>query len=287
MLPARLLLLPSLAALSLLGASAPAGGPEAAITRAAAAPFQDVLRHDGAGLCAAFVPAVAARLVHGAAPGVGCEAAVSHDFALTAANEPSTEAGSSFDPTVRNIEVAGQHATVKLSFTFVTTVAGKPGTTKVGIHSEGSIKLELEETGGAWLVSSQATLGTVPGCLLPKPRSCRPGARVLLFFAGEIEPVQTGEELPTPAAVKRAGGAEQREFEAGKLAFAQSGCLACHRLADHGNAGPGPNLTHIGSKLSEAQIVRAVDDPRAPMPSFRNLPAKRLRDLVRFLALLR
>ena len=30
---------------------------------------------------------------------------------------------------------------------------------------------------------------------------------------------------------------------------AQSGCLACHVIGDNGNNGPGPPLTHIGSKL--------------------------------------
>jgi ubiquinol-cytochrome c reductase cytochrome b subunit/menaquinol-cytochrome c reductase cytochrome b/c subunit len=87
--------------------------------------------------------------------------------------------------------------------------------------------------------------------------------------------------------VKRAGGLEQREFEAGRLVVAQSGCLACHRIGDNGNAGPGPNLTHVGSKLQEPEIAHALEDPRAPMPSFRHLPAQKFHEVVRFLALLR
>lgn len=109
---------------------------------------------------------------------------------------------------------------------------------------------------------------------------------MLIFLIGELEPVQPGLELPVPAAVKRAGGREQREFEAGKLDVAQSGCLACHRISDNGNRGPGPNLTHIGSELSEREIARALVDPGAPMPSFRHLPAQKFHDIVRFLALL-
>ena len=267
--------------------SRPRSGPEAAIARAAVAPFQAALHHEAAALCGALVPAVAAELVQGSAPGASCTAAASRDFALTAPNEPRAEPGLSVDPTVQNLEAAGQHATLKLSFTFVTTVGEKSGTTESVIHSAGPIKLELEEVDGAWLVSSRATLGTLPGCLLSKPRRCRSGARVLLFLAGEVEATQPGLELPTPAAVERAGGRELSEFEAGKRVLARSGCLACHRIGDNGNRGPGPNLTNVGSKLSERAIAHALADPRAPMPSFRRLPPRRFHDIVRFLALLR
>jgi hypothetical protein len=280
----RLLILPLLV-LSVVAGKATASGPEEAIVRAAIAPYQDALRHDAAALCGDLVPAVASELVQGNLPAVGCTAAASRDFALTAPNEPRAEAGLSVNPTVQHLEVAGQHATVGLSFTFV-TVTEKSETTKAVIHSAGSIKLDLEEVGGAWLVSSRARLGTLSGCRLPKPRHCPRGARVLLFSVGEIEPAQPLVELPIPVAVKSAGGREQREFEAGKLVVAQSGCLACHRIGDNGNQGPGPNLTHTGSKLSQREIARALVNPRAPMPSFRHLPAQKFHDVVRFLALL-
>src|SRR3712207_2713858 len=32
------------------------------------------------------------------------------------------------------------------------------------------------------------------------------------------------------------------QYEAGKLVTAQSGCLACHKIAENGNDGPGPQL---------------------------------------------
>jgi hypothetical protein len=286
MLRARLLVLPLLG-LSLLAAEATASGPEAAITRAAVAPFQDVLRHDAGALCGDLMPAVAIELVHGAAPAVGCAVAASREFALTARNEPPAEADLSLKPTVQDLEVVSQRATLKLSFTFV-TVAKKPGMTTAVIHHAGPIKLELEEVSGAWLVSSGARLATVPGCDLPKPRRCPRGARVLIFYVGVIEPSQRDLlELPIPAAVKQAGGREQQEFEAGELVVAQSGCLACHRIGDNGNRGPGSNLTHIGAKLSGREIAHALVDSRAPMPSFSRLPARKSHDIVRFLALLR
>ena len=38
-------------------------------------------------------------------------------------------------------------------------------------------------------------------------------------------------------------------LEPGKEVVAQSGCLACHKLGDNGNNGPGPELTDIGARL--------------------------------------
>jgi hypothetical protein len=281
---ARLLLLPLLG-LSLLAAKALASGPEAAITRAAVAPFQDALRHDAVALCGDLVPAVAAELVPGPAAASGCTAAASGEFALTAPNEPPADPGLSLKPTVEDLEVAGQRATLKLSFIFE-TVTKKPGATVVAIHYARPVKLDLEEVGGAWLVSSRARLATVPGCDLPKPRRCPRDARVLSFSAGEIEPAQSGLELPSPVVSDRQPR-RQREVEAGRLDVAQSGCLACHRIGDSGNRGPGENLTHIGSKLSEHGIVHAIVDARAPMPSFTHLPAEKLHDIARFLVALR
>jgi mono/diheme cytochrome c family protein len=76
-------------------------------------------------------------------------------------------------------------------------------------------------------------------------------------------------------------------LEAGKMVVAQSGCLACHKIGENGNDGPGPNLTHIGDKLLPGAIRRTLDNPTAPMPSFRNMPEAKKTALVNFLASLR
>ena len=76
-------------------------------------------------------------------------------------------------------------------------------------------------------------------------------------------------------------------LEAGKLVVAQSGCLACHKIAENGNDGPGPELTDIGDKLLPAAIKRTLENPTAPMPSFAGLPDQKKEDLVNFLASLR
>jgi menaquinol-cytochrome c reductase cytochrome b/c subunit len=76
-------------------------------------------------------------------------------------------------------------------------------------------------------------------------------------------------------------------FNAGKLVVGQSGCLACHQIGDNGNNGPGPPLTHIGSKLRPAAIASTLRNPTAPMPSFKSLAQQdpqKFQNLVNFLA---
>jgi menaquinol-cytochrome c reductase cytochrome b/c subunit len=77
------------------------------------------------------------------------------------------------------------------------------------------------------------------------------------------------------------------QYEPGKLVVAQSGCLACHKIGENGNDGPGPELTDIGDKLFPAAIERTLDNPTAPMPSYRNLPAEKKQALVDFLSQLK
>jgi menaquinol-cytochrome c reductase cytochrome b/c subunit len=77
------------------------------------------------------------------------------------------------------------------------------------------------------------------------------------------------------------------QFEPGKQVAAQSGCLACHLFEHNGNAGIGPDLTHIGSKLPREAIARTLTNPTAPMPSYADLPKDKFKDLVDFLASLK
>jgi hypothetical protein len=74
------------------------------------------------------------------------------------------------------------------------------------------------------------------------------------------------------------------QYEPGKLVAAQSGCLACHKIGENGNGGPGPNLTEIGARLPAAAIRRTLENPTPPMPSYRGLPEQKKNDLVAFLS---
>jgi menaquinol-cytochrome c reductase cytochrome b/c subunit len=78
-----------------------------------------------------------------------------------------------------------------------------------------------------------------------------------------------------------------KQYEAGKIVAAQSGCLACHKIGENGNGGPGPNLSDIADKLPKAAIRRTLENPTAPMPSYRSLDEKKKAALVDFLSQLR
>ena len=67
-------------------------------------------------------------------------------------------------------------------------------------------------------------------------------------------------------------------------AVAGSGCLACHKIGENGNHGPGPELTHIGRQIPRAAILRSVEIGPGIMPSFRDLPEKKLNELADFLS---
>ena len=112
-------------------------------------------------------------------------------------------------------------------------------------------------------------------------------AMALLTYEGANAGTPTAVDMPTPAAVVQAGGTTLAQYNAGKAVVAQSGCLACHKLGENGNDGPGPVLTHIASRLPRQGIARTLVNPTAPMPSFQNLPPQKFNALVAFLAQLK
>jgi menaquinol-cytochrome c reductase cytochrome b/c subunit len=77
------------------------------------------------------------------------------------------------------------------------------------------------------------------------------------------------------------------EYEAGKLVAAQSGCLACHKIGENGNDGPGPELTDVGTVLPKAALLRTLENPTAPMPSYSEMSEEKKTALVDFLAQLK
>ena len=113
------------------------------------------------------------------------------------------------------------------------------------------------------------------------------GAMAFLTYSGANIGSPTAIELAAPAAVVHAGGARLAEYEAGKKVVAQSGCLACHKLGDNGNSGPGPDLTHIAARIPRQAIARTLVNPTAPMPSFKNLPPQKFQAIVNFLSQLK
>ena len=148
------------------------------------------------------------------------------------------------------------------------------------------------------ILTPLATIGVPTICiilliLLPfmdRSPERRPERRPIATIAGIFTIVAMGYLTYLGAA---AGSPNQidlkvpQEYEAGKLVVAQSGCLACHKIGHNGNDGPGPELTDIGEKLPKAAILRTLENPTAPMPSFRGLPQEKKTAMVDFLAQLR
>src|SRR6202046_5190693 len=113
------------------------------------------------------------------------------------------------------------------------------------------------------------------------------GAMAFLTYSAANPASPTAIKMPPPPAVQKQGGTILAEYEAGKKVVAQSGCLACHKIGDNGNSGPGPDLTHIGSRLPQFGIARTLVNPTAPMPSFKNLPPKKFDAAIFFLSQLK
>jgi quinol-cytochrome oxidoreductase complex cytochrome b subunit len=74
------------------------------------------------------------------------------------------------------------------------------------------------------------------------------------------------------------------QYEAGKEVAAGQGCLGCHKLGENGNNGPGPELTHIASRIPRAAIIRSLEIGPGIMPSYGELPPKKVEELANFLS---
>ena len=109
-------------------------------------------------------------------------------------------------------------------------------------------------------------------------------AMAYLTYTGAIAGSPTQIEAKPPSDVK---GPALAQFNAGKKVAAQSGCLACHKFGENGNDGPGPNLTKIAQRLPKEAIARTLQNPTAPMPSFKDLPPQKFNALVDFLSTLK
>ena len=108
-------------------------------------------------------------------------------------------------------------------------------------------------------------------------------AMAYLTFLGASAGSPNEVDMKAPADLH---GAALAQFNAGKLVVGQSGCLACHKIGENGNDGPGPQLTHVASKVPENAIAQTLRNPTAPMPSFKRLATeqpKKFQALVFFL----
>jgi|GEM_PF-2174917 len=140
-------------------------------------------------------------------------------------------------------------------------------------HRLDHLRRVLVQRSSGGLLAVLRKVETALGLPLPAPILAEPGAEAI-----QIQP---------PPAVVQSDGKRLSEFYLGRRVTAESGCLACHRIGEDGNTGPGPDLTRVGSRLTGTQIARALKYARAPMPSFSRLPTAKFNAVVEFLSLLR
>ena len=108
-----------------------------------------------------------------------------------------------------------------------------------------------------------------------------------LTYLGATAGPPTENTITAPALVRAQGKQATSEFYLGRAVVAQSGCEACHKIGGNGNNGPGPQLTHIGSRIPPQGIARTLVNPTEPMPSYggkRGLPPKQFAAVVYFLS---
>ena len=98
-------------------------------------------------------------------------------------------------------------------------------------------------------------------------------AMAYLTFLGATAGPPSEVSLKTTAALKP-----------GQEVVAQSGCLACHKLGENGNNGPGPELTHIGARLPRNAIARSLQVGPSIMPSYSGLPPAKFQALTAYIA---
>jgi mono/diheme cytochrome c family protein len=91
---------------------------------------------------------------------------------------------------------------------------------------------------------------------------------------------------PTPEVSPGATGLPDPDSRGARV-LTDSGCLACHRLAGRGNAGPGQDLDGVGERLDEEGIRAALTEEPDSMPSYEGLPPASFEALVDYLAALR
>src|SRR4051795_2748766 len=80
------------------------------------------------------------------------------------------------------------------------------------------------------------------------------------------------------------------QYAKGKDVAAPSGCLGSHKSGENGNAGPGPPLTQIGSRVGRQAIARTLVNPTPPMPpltAVRTQDPQKFNELVNFLSSLK
>jgi menaquinol-cytochrome c reductase cytochrome b/c subunit len=108
-------------------------------------------------------------------------------------------------------------------------------------------------------------------------------AMAYLTWMGAEGGAPTEIAMPPSANVVNKGGETAELYLKGREELPSLGCLACHKIGENGNHGPGPELTHIADRLPEAGIAQTLRNPTAPMPSYKTLDPEKFEAVVTYL----
>lgn len=258
----------------LVAAMSGTGAPtrvEHEVIEAVRAPFRAFVHKDARTLCRSFTSLAAKALARSSPSGKGC---------IRQVDSLMFEGQSLI---VEPVEIWTTH----LVITAVRIRGARASVVVSGSERSELRSLMLVRQGGHWYIATAPTLIMIRDCRSQNDkRKCPTSTSNNLLVFGFVEN-KSPLSIPPPVAVRRAGKREIGEFNAGATVAVNSGCLACHRIGNQGNERPGPSLNHVGSRLSEIEIEKAIVYPLEPMPSFKRLPKKKFHALVRFLQLLR
>ena len=114
------------------------------------------------------------------------------------------------------------------------------------------------------------------------------GAMAFLTYQGANAGSPTAIELATPKPPScRPAAARSPNTKPASRSSPSRAAWPATRSATTATRGPGPDLTHIASRLPRQGIARTLVNPTAPMPSFKNLPPQKFEAVVNFLSQLK
>ncbi len=110
-----------------------------------------------------------------------------------------------------------------------------------------------------------------------------PGMKIR-FYAGGIAWMVTllASAALVPMSAHAASMHAHGDATSGAKLVQSSGCEGCHGAALHGSS-MAPNLVGIEKRMSVAQITKAIEDPKSPMPRF-GFSEKQVADVVAYIS---
>ncbi len=235
-------------------------------------PYRAIAYRDARMLCKDFTATVAERLALTVTNTDSCEKKVAQVFSDETSLESRQWLEVGRHVIIGHISQRGNNAKVVISY------ANQPNV---------RFQVLLERTGGRWRIATLPVFAVLNNCVSKQlPAKCHGKTHLLWFTMGSLQH-SAAPLIKVPLSMIERSNQERQEFMMGSRVAVNTGCLACHRIDQRGNIGPGSPLTDIGSRLNKMQLRAALLHTAAPMPAYKYLPDSEQKSLVTFLSLLR